>query len=124
MNRERDNRVEASAGVSTSGPQAEFVCEELIPDAGSGDAAMASRGEPGLPRRFKWRGEAYEVAGVIEMWKTQSPCHHGSGEMYLRRHWYRIQVQPRRIMTVYCDRQVKNRRKPKSRWWVYTVETH
>jgi len=110
------------AGPRADTPRAEFVCEELIPAAGSGDAAMMSRGEPGLPGRFTWRGEAYEVAGVIETWKTQGPCRHGSGEMYLRRHWYRIQVRPRRIMTVYCDRQAKNRRKPKSRWWVYTVQ--
>jgi phosphoribosylglycinamide formyltransferase-1 len=110
------------AGPGPDTPQAEFVCEELIPVTGSGDAAMMSHGEPGLPGRFTWRGVAYEVVGVIETWKTQGPCRHGSGEMYLRRHWYRIQVRPHRIMTVYCDRQAKNRRKPKSRWWVYTVE--
>jgi phosphoribosylglycinamide formyltransferase-1 len=110
------------AGPGPDAPRAEFVCEELIPVAGSADAAMMSRGEPGLPRRFTWRGEAYEVVGVIETWKTQGPCRHGSGEMYLRRHWYRIQVRPHHIMTVYCDRQAKDRRKPKSRWWVYTVE--
>jgi len=111
----------------TSGParakaRAEFICEELVPIAGTADAAMASRGEPGLPRRFLWRGVEYELVGVIETWKTQGPCRHGSGEMYLRRHWYKIEVRPHQIMTVYCDRQAKDRRRPKSRWWVYTLE--
>lgn len=107
----------------TTPTHAEFICEELTPAPGTGDAAMASHGEPGLPHRFTWRGEEYQVIGVIEMWKTHGPCRHGSGEMYLRRHWYKIQVQPRAVMTVYCDRQAKNRRKSKSRWFVYTVGT-
>jgi hypothetical protein len=25
-------------------------------------------------------------------------------------------------MTIYCDRQAKDRKRPKARWWVYTVE--
>jgi len=100
----------------------EFICEELTPVAATGDAAMMSRGEPGLPRLFTWRDVPYEVVGVIQSWKTHGPCRHGNGEMYLRRHWYKVQVRPHLVMTVYCDRQAKDRRKPKSRWWVYSVE--
>ena len=118
----RDSEAMPMAGQPVAGPHAEFVCEELIPGPGTADVAMMSRGVPGLPCRFTWRGEQYEVVGVIETWKTQGPCRHGGGEMYLRRHWYRIQVRPKLILTVYCDRQAKNRRKPKSRWWVYTVQ--
>jgi phosphoribosylglycinamide formyltransferase-1 len=110
-------------------PHAEFVGEELRPVRGSGDAAGASRGEPGVPHRFVWRDQEHEMVGVIESWKTSSPCRHGSGEMYLRRHWYRIQARPvatqargRTVMTIYCDRQSRSRRRPTSRWWVYTVE--
>ena len=43
--------------------------------------------------------------------------------MYLRRHWYKVLTDPPMIMTIYCDRQAKNRKKPKARWWVYTIET-
>lgn len=103
-------------------PGPEFICEELLPRPGTADAAMMSRGVPGLPMRFLWRNTEYELVGVIEMWKTQGPCRNGGDEMYLRRHWYKIQVSPHCVMTVYCDRQAKDRHKPKSRWWVYTVE--
>lgn len=126
----------------------EFICEQLRPRAGTGSAVMASHREPGLPTHFIWRDETYEVVGLIEAWKTDSPCRHGGGEMYLRRHWYRIRVRRQgpcraddqaalgpvdqartpeacggshRIVTIYCDRQAKSGRKPKSRWWVYTA---
>jgi hypothetical protein len=121
MTTSRDNPTAPTPADSPA--KAEFVCEELITVAGSADTAMMARGEPGLPRRFTWRRTEYEVVGVIEMWKTIGPCRNGSGEMYLRRHWYKIQVNPRLVMTVYCDRQAKNSRKPKSRWWVYTTES-
>ncbi len=120
MMKNRDVMAGSGRGEASVGDT--FICEELIPVAGTGSSVMMSRGEPGLPQRFIWRDVQYEVVGVIETWKTQGPCRHGSGEMYLRRHWYKIQVSPRTIMTVYCDRQAKNRRKPKSRWWVYIVE--
>ena len=99
----------------------EFVSEEMTPVAGTADTAAMARGEPGLPGRFMWRGDEYGIAGVIEKWKTSSPCSHGSGEVYLRRHWYRILTDPPAVMTVYCQRQARNRRRPKARWWIYTV---
>ena len=99
----------------------EFICEELVPAPGTFDAGAMSRGEPGLPARFTWRGVEYRVAGVVRQWKTSGPCHSGSDEVYLRRHWYQVVTEPRAVMTVYCDRQAKDRRRPKKRWWVYTV---
>jgi len=100
----------------------EFICEELTPAACSGDAAAMARGEPGLPGRFTWRGAEYRVAGLIRKWKTSGPCRSGAAEMYLRRHWYRILTEPPAVMTIYCDRQAKNRKRPKARWWVYSIE--
>ena len=122
MEKDPDNMAVSASGQPDAKPQAGFVCEELVPVPGTADAAMMSRGEPGLPKRFLWRGVEYEVVGVIGTWKTHGPCRHGSGEVYLRRHWCKIQVRPHRVITVYCDRQARNRRKPKSRWWVYMVE--
>ena len=81
-----------------------------------------ARGEPGLPKRFTWRDTQYQVASVIRQWKTSGRCRNGGSEMYLRRHWYKIITDPLMIMTVYCDRQAKNRKRPKARWWVYTIE--
>jgi hypothetical protein len=88
---------------------------------GTADAAAMSRGEPGLPGRFVWRKTECRVLGVIRQWKTSGPCRNGSDEVYLRRHWYQVLVEPRAVMTLYCDRQAKDRRRPKRRWWVYSV---
>ena len=100
----------------------EFIGEALTPRAGSGDVAGMARGEPGLPKLFTWRDVEYRITGVISAWKSSGPCQSGASEMYLRRHWYKIATEPAMIMTIYCDRQAKNRQRPKNRWWIYTVE--
>lgn len=99
----------------------EFICEPMIPLAGFDTAAM-SRGEPGLPQRFTWREQEYRVKGVLRKWKTSGPCRNGSGEVYLRRHWFEIVTDPPATMIVYFDRQAKDRNRPKARWWVYSVQ--
>lgn len=78
-----------------------------------------SHGEPGLPATFTWRGREYHVLGIIEKWKTSGPCRNGADEMYLRRHWWRIASDDQAVFTIYCDRQAKDRKHPKARWWVY-----
>ena len=102
----------------------QFVCEELKPAAGTADASAMVRREPGLPTSFTWRGVQYKIAGVIEQWKSHGPCRSSSKskEMYLRRHWYKILTDPPMVMTIYFDRQARNRAKPKSRWFVHTIE--
>ncbi len=100
----------------------EFICEAMAPVCGTGDVAGMSRGEPGVPERFMWREKEYRIAGVISKWKSSGPCRSGAAEMYLRRHWYRVLTDPPMIMTIYCDRQPKNCKHPKARWWVYTIE--
>ena len=108
--------------LATTRPQHEdFVCEEILPAAGTFDAAGMSRGEPGLPARFAWRKTEYRLAGVRRQWKTSGPCHSGSDEVYLRRHWYEVLTDPPAVLTIYCDRQAKDRKRPKRRWWVYSV---
>ena len=103
----------------------EFVSEEMVPVAATADAAAMSRAEPGLPQRFTWRGREYRVAGVLKKWKSSGPCRSSSQsrEMYLRKHWYKILTAPPAVMTVYCQRQARNPKRPKARWWIYTVET-
>jgi len=100
---------------------AEFIGEELHPETGSADVAAMTRREPGLPARFTWRDTSYSIDGVISQWKTHGPCRNGSHERYLRRHWYKIVTTPPLVMTIYCDRQTRNPRRPKARWWVYTI---
>lgn len=99
----------------------EFVSEAMVPEPATGDVVAMSHGEPGLPARFTWRGTRYRTAGVLRKWKTSGPCRHGSGERYLRRHWYEILTEPPVLMTVYCERQARDARRAKARWWIYTV---
>jgi hypothetical protein len=95
----------------------QFVSEAVEPVAGTFDPAAMSRGEPGLPQRFTWRGEEYRVAHVEQTWKTSTP---DRGEMYLRRHWFRVHCESGHRMTLYCERQTRSRRQPKARWWLYS----
>jgi hypothetical protein len=96
----------------------EFVSEPVEPERGSFDAAAMSRGEPGVPRAFTWRKQRYEVTAVLSTWKTSTA---DRGEMYLRRHWFEVATTDGRRMTLYCERQTKNRKKPKARWWLYSM---
>ncbi|MCC7144959.1 MAG: hypothetical protein IT443_00785 [Phycisphaeraceae bacterium] len=122
-----------------------LVSEPLAPVAGSFDAQAMARGEPGLPGRFVWRGREYRVVEVLEEWKSSTP-EGGSGELYLRRHWFTVGVVRTEVgessepategggtsevssgtlrMTIYCLRQTprgSSKRAAKARWWVYTV---
>lgn len=98
----------------------EFVGEELVPVAGTAEVAGMSRREPGLPQRFTWRGTEYSIVGVIEQWKSHGPCRSGGGEVYLRRHWYKILTDPPAVLTIYFERQARTAKRPKARWWIYS----
>src|SRR5687767_10595120 len=99
-------------------PGEQFVSEAVAPVAGTFDPAGMSRGEPGVPTRFTWRGVEYCVGQVEQTWKTSTP---DRGEMYLRRHWFRVRCASGRRMTLYCERQARSGRRPKARWWLYSV---
>jgi phosphoribosylglycinamide formyltransferase-1 len=104
-----------------SGGDERFVGEPLEPVPGTADAEMMSRGSPGLPREFTWRGRRQTVVEVLEAWRTTGACRHGSGEQYVRRHWWRIRAEPAGELTVYCDRQARGRGGAKLRWWVFAA---
>jgi len=95
----------------------EFIGEPITPDAGSADISAMSRGEPGLPRSFTWRDKHFEVARTISKWKSST---RDRGELYLRKHWFEVELSDGSRITIYCDRQTKNRNKPKARWWLYS----
>ena len=98
----------------------EFISEPIVPEGGSFDAAGMAIGEPGLPARFVWRGVTYEVARVLHTWKTVGDCHHGSGEQYVRKHWFRVEVTDGTQMELYFDRQPRSRQR-KQRWWLAAI---
>jgi len=100
----------------------EFASEPILPVAGTFDAAGMTRGEPGLPSRFVWREQEYDVADVLEAWKETGPCKSGSAEQYLRKHWFKVRTGDGLEMTIYFERQARTRRQGKQRWWLYTVD--
>ena len=100
----------------------EFVAELIHPVAGTFDPAGMARGEPGLPQRFVWRDTEYSVAAVLEVWKEDGPCHHGSGEQYLRKHWFKILTAQGPRMTLWFERQARSKSQRKARWWLYTID--
>ena len=100
----------------------EFISEAIKPVAGTFDPAGMTRGEPGFPQRFVWRNQEYTLAAVLQAWKEDGPCRHGSGEMYLRKHWYKIATEQGPRMTICFERQARSKQQSKARWWLYTID--
>ena len=100
----------------------EFVGEPIRPVGGTFDPIGMTRREPGLPQRFVWRDTEYTLATVLETWKEDGACRYGSGEMYLRKHWFKILTEQGPQMTIYFERQARSKRQSKARWWLYTIE--
>jgi hypothetical protein len=97
-----------------------FVSEAITPVDAAFDTSPMGAGEPGLPTRFVWRGAHYEVARVLEKWKTTGACRHGSAEQYVRKHWFKVETTDGTLMEIYFDRQSRSRQK-KQRWWLAAI---
>lgn len=99
----------------------QFVSEAITPEAGTFGLPTAV-GEPALPRRFKWRERSYDVREVLRGWKEhQADRTHGSGELYLRKHWFEVRVDDGSVMKLYFQRQPMSGRSAKARWWLYSI---
>ena len=99
-----------------------FIGEPLEP-VGDFDATRMSRGEPGLPEKFRRGQTVLEIRDLLEQWKGYGDCKHGSGERYVRKHFFRARTAAGEIVTVYFQRTFgKATPKTKSRWWLYTIE--
>lgn len=99
-----------------------FVSEGLTPDPASLDPTIMARGEPALPLRFTWRKRRFEVQEVLASWKDYGDCRHGSGERYLRKHWFHIRTEDGTELKLYFLRQPNAGRNAKSRWWIHSIE--
>ena len=97
-----------------------FVSEPIEPVADSFKASGRA-GEPALPMRFLWRGDEYEIAEVLDVWK-ESSAKHGESEKYLRKHWYRVRTTCGHKMKIYFERQARSAASAKQRWWLYTID--
>jgi len=100
----------------------ELISEPLRPIRGTFDTRAMGRGEPGLPTGFIWRERTFRVVEVLETWK-HSEREGGSGELYLRRHYFKLRMEDGAIWTVYFVRQTPKTGNVKQRWFLYTKET-
>ncbi len=76
-----------------------------------------------MPQRFRWRNSEYLITRVISARKGVTPDRtHGSGELYVHKHWFTIEVDGREVWTIYFDRQMQSKRQAKTRWYLYTLE--
>lgn len=101
----------------------QLISEPIRPEAESFDTAAMARGEPGVPRRFRWREADYEVAEVLERTKDTRPCTHGSGERYVGRHWFRVRTTTGEEMRLYFERNPRPDRRGAQRWFLHTMSS-
>ncbi len=96
-----------------------FVGEGITPEDASFSTSAMAMGKPGLPQKFTWKGESFSILEVLEEWKEAGDCRHGSGERYLRKHWFRVRTTSDLEMKIYFERQ--GRSSGGSRWRLYSV---
>ena len=82
-----------------------FISEAIQPDPATFDTGRMAAGEPGLPRCFTWRGQSFAVEAVLRSWHETSPCRHGSGEQYVRKHCYAVRLTTGAVAQIYFEAQ-------------------
>jgi phosphoribosylglycinamide formyltransferase-1 len=97
-----------------------FISEAIQPLTETADTSCMAIGEPGLPRKFVWRGRSISVAAVLRSWRETGKCRHGSPEMYVRKHWYEVATESDGIMRLYFERQPRRGNK-EARWWLFSI---
>jgi phosphoribosylglycinamide formyltransferase-1 len=98
-----------------------FVSESIKPDPATFATGRMASGEPGLPRCFTWRGKPFEVEAVLRTWRETSPCRHGSGEQYVRKHCYEVRLTTGAVAQIYFERQARATSQAKKRWWLLSL---
>lgn len=98
-----------------------LISEKLDPVFDEVDSRQIVPGAPLLPTRFLWKGIDLPVSEILEQWKESGPCRHGSGERYIRKHWFRLKTASGQEMKVYFQRQPRPGTKSASRWWLYSL---
>jgi phosphoribosylglycinamide formyltransferase-1 len=96
-----------------------FVGDAIMPEDSSFSVSTMAMGQPGLPGTFSWKGRKYSVTEVVEEWKEAGDCRHGSGERYVRKHWFRIKTRQGPEMKIYFERQ--KRSSGGSRWRLFSI---
>ena len=100
----------------------ELVSEPITPHAGTSNADRMAGGEPGLPTGFTWHGDSCEIVEQLAAWKQSSrEGARAQGDLYLRRHYYRLRMSDETTWVVYFVRQTPRSGNPKMRWFLYTI---
>ena len=97
-----------------------LISEAIKPLTETADTSRMAIGEPGLPRKFVWRGRTITVTAVLRSWRETGKCRHGSPEMYVRKHWYEVATVSDGTMKLYFERQPRGGRKG-ARWWLLSI---
>ena len=86
-------------------PLPRTVLEPIEPEKGSFDPRGMARGEPGVPRRFAWRGTTYEVADVLGTERETSNYSGNVHDVYARRHAFRVRTTSGEVMVIAASRK-------------------
>jgi hypothetical protein len=97
-----------------------LISEAIKPLPETADTSRMAIGEPGLPRKFVWRGRTITVTAVLRSWRETGKCRHGSPEMYVRKHWYEVATVSDGTMKLYFERQARGGRGG-ARWWLLSI---
>ena len=125
MNTQSARRITNTPGaigtreVQPEPAQESFVGEGIVPECQSFCTSGMATGKPGLPLSFSWRGKRFSIVEVLEEWKDCGDCRHGSGERYIRKHWFRVRTTEAQEMRIYFERQ--GRSSGGSRWRLYSI---
>ncbi|NOT02318.1 MAG: cytoplasmic protein [Phycisphaerales bacterium] len=100
----------------------EFVSEAIRPAGGGFDTSAMGRGEPGLPNAFVWRDRTYTIESCVARWKeSQRTGGPADGQIYLRRHCYRLRMNDGTEWEVYFTRQPSSTGSARTRWFLLSV---
>ena len=102
-------------GMDETDRRIRSVLEPVTAHPGSFDAAGMSRGEPGVPKRFDWRGKTYVVAEVLGMRRETEDA---GGDAYVRRHAFRVRTESGEVMVLSGSRGARGA----SRWILRSIE--
>jgi hypothetical protein len=97
-----------------------LISEAIKPLTETADTSRMAIGEPGLPRKFVWRGHTITVTAVLRSWRETGNCRHGSPERYVRKHWFEVVTASDGTMKLYFERQPRGGRKG-ARWWLFSI---
>lgn len=115
-----NDRPEESGRRGDDGPR--LISEPIEPMTETFDPGAMSRGEPGLPSGFVWRGVSYRIGSCEKSWNVNRPDSTGT-EMYRRRHYFALTMADGARWVVYLLRQPPPGRagRIQTRWFLYTV---